>query len=97
MNKDKETKKKKRKAGNGSRAFYIMAVVFLLLGIYAGVSSYLSLAQTAESYGVAMTDVMSSMIYSIVSSIAPYFGFGCILYGIGVILKKLPVTAKEDQ
>ncbi len=97
MSKDKETKKKKRTAGNGSLAFYIMAVVFLLLGIYAGISSYLSLAQTAESYGVAMTDVMSSMIYSIVSSIAPYFGFGCILYGIGVILKKLPVTAKEDQ
>ena len=42
-----------------------------------------------------MTDVMSSMIYSIVSSIAPYFGFGCILYGIGVILKKLPVQGEE--
>ena len=93
MSKDK----KKRKPGNGSLAFYIMAVVFLLLGIYAGISSYLSLAQTAESYGVAMTDVMSSMVYSIVSSMAPYFGFGCILYGICVILKKLPVTAKEEN
>ena len=89
--------KKKRKPGNCILAFYIMSVVFLLLGIYAGISSYLSLAQTAESYGVAMTDVMSSMVYSIVSSMAPYFGFGCILYGIGVILKKLPVTAKEEN
>ena len=95
MKKDKETKKRRYKAGNGSLAFYIMAVIFLLLGIYAGISSYMSLAQTAESYGVAMTDVMSSMIYSIVSSIAPYFGFGCILYGIGVILKKLPVQGEE--
>ena len=53
MKKDKETNKRRFKAGNGSLAFYIMAVIFLLLGIYAGISSYMSLAQTAESYGVA--------------------------------------------
>ena len=35
MKKDKETKKRRFKAGNGSLAFYIMAVIFLLLGIYA--------------------------------------------------------------
>ena len=33
MKKDKETKKRRFKAGNGSLAFYIMAVIFLLLGI----------------------------------------------------------------
>ena len=61
MKKDKETKKRRFKAGNGSLAFYIMAVIFLLMGVYAGLSRYMSLAHTAASHGVALTDVLSSM------------------------------------
>lgn len=85
---------KDKSTGKAYIFFFVMAVIFLLLVPYTGYVAYSQLVASASNYGVGLKDVMGSIIFSVVTTSGPYLAFSCIMYGFGVVLKKM--STKEE-
>ena len=70
--------------------FYILAVIFLAISIYMGVSAYFSLAESAAQYDISLIDEWSTVLQNIFAAAEGFFAFACILCGIAMILGNLP-------
>ena len=70
--------------------FYILAVIFLAISIYMGVSAYFSLAESAAQYDISLIDEWSTVLQNIFAAAGGFFAFACILCGIAMIFGNVP-------
>lgn len=75
--------------------FYVLAVIFLAIAIYMGVSTYLSLAESAAQYDISLVDEWSTVLQNVIAASGGFLAFACILCGIAMILGDLSKNTDE--
>lgn len=78
-------KAKITRISKASILFYIAAVVFLLIGAFSIYMAYESIQNYQTQYTLEVKDILN--VYF--SGAAPFFAYGIISYGIGVVISKV--------
>lgn len=66
--------------------FYVLAVLFLGVAIYMGVSTFLSLAASASQYEVSLAEEWNVVLQNILAAAGGFLAFAFVFLGIGMIL-----------
>lgn len=83
--------------------FYVLAVIFLVIAIYMGVGTYLTLAASAAQYEISLVDEWSTVLQNIIAAAGGFLAFAFIFCGIAFVLGDLskiinePVTLKKRK
>lgn len=101
----KEKKNKKSKKCRTSIGFYIASIIATIIGIASLVTNITLFTKTVKQYvsqGYSQTTVVSQLLPSqllpsLFETVVVYFGIAVILFGIGLINKKLSQVFKAQQ
>ena len=69
--------------------FYVLAVIFLVIAIYMGVGTYLTLAASAAQYEISLVDEWSTVLQNIIAAAGGFLAFAFIFCGIALVLGDL--------